>query len=218
MKAFRDILKKGANELEIAISAMQLESFALYANELCRWNSKINLTSIIRPDEIAIKHFLDSLTLFKYTPLTGNLLDIGSGGGFPGIPLKIISPETFVVSVDAVAKKINFQKHIVRTLGLAGFTALHSRVENLVPEYTGNFNLVVSRAFADIPEFVKHALPLLSNEGVIIAMKGKSGGNEADAATDEIRMLGAAVTDVHEFELPILKDLRTLIVIRRIQF
>lgn len=217
MKTLQDTLKQGAYELEIAISAIQLDSFTLYAKELCKWNGKINLTSIIQPEEIAIKHFLDSLTIAKYTAVTGNLLDIGSGGGFPGIPLKIICPATFVVSVDAVAKKINFQRHISRTLGLNGFTALHSRVENLVPEYTRNFNIVVSRAFADIPEFVKHALPLLANGGVIIAMKGKGGRAEANAVTDELRMLGAAVTVVHEFELPILNDVRTLVIISRIQ-
>ncbi|PKN16646.1 MAG: 16S rRNA (guanine(527)-N(7))-methyltransferase RsmG [Deltaproteobacteria bacterium HGW-Deltaproteobacteria-23] len=217
MKTLQDTLKKGASELEIELSAMQLESFTLYAKELCKWNGKINLTSIIQPEEIAIKHFLDSLTLAKYTSVAGKLLDIGSGGGFPGIPLKIIAPETFIVSVDAVAKKINFQRHIIRALGLTGFTALHCRAENLVPEYKGNFNLVVSRAFADIAVFVKHALPLLANEGVIIAMKGKGGRVEAGTATAELKMMGAAVTAVHEFELPILKDLRALVIIRRMQ-
>lgn len=217
MKTLQGFLKKGAAELEIEISSKQLESFTIYANELCKWNRKINLTSIILPEEIAIKHFLDSLTILKYTDITGVLLDIGSGGGFPGIPLKIMSPDTRVVSVDAVEKKINFQRHIVRTLALTGFTALHSRVENLIPEYTANFTCVVSRAFADITEFVKHALPLLAEQGVIIAMKGKEGRNEAEAATEELKKLGAAVTAVHEFELPILKDLRSLIIIRKIQ-
>lgn len=217
MKTLQESLKNGANELGIALSAKQLESFTIYANELCKWNCKINLTTIIAPEEIAIKHFLDSLSLAKYIEITGDWLDVGSGGGFPGIPLKILFPETRIVSVDSVEKKINFQRHIARALALNGFRALHSRVENLVPEYTGKFTRVVSRAFADIPEFVKHALPLLAEQGVIVAMKGKDGRKEAAAATDELKRLGTVVTAVHEFELPILKDPRSLIVISRIQ-
>ena len=216
MNIFQDYLKKGAAEQGIIISPQQLASFTIYADELCKWNRKINLTSITLPEEIAVKHFIDSLTLLKYADITGELLDIGSGGGFPGIPLKIVSPGTRVVSVDAVEKKINFQRHIVRTLALDGFSALHSRVENLFPQYENFFNHIVSRAFADIPEFVKHALPLLAENGIIIAMKGKEGRKEAEAATAELKRMGAAVAAVHEFELPLLKNQRTLVFIRRV--
>jgi len=217
MKTLQDYLKKGADELGIIISPQQLERFTLYAEELCKWNRKINLTSITLPEEIAVKHFIDSLTLLQYVDITGELLDIGSGGGFPGIPLKIMSPDSSIVSVDAVEKKIHFQRHIVRMLALEGFTALHRRVENLVPEYEGYFKTVVSRAFADLPEFVKHALPLLAANGVIVAMKGREGRKEAEVATTDLNKMGAAVSSIHEFELPLLKDLRTLIVIRRMQ-
>lgn len=216
MKAFQDYLKEGSAELGIILSPQQLASFTIYADELCKWNRKINLTSITLPEEIAVKHFIDSLTLLKYAVISGELLDIGSGGGFPGIPLKIVSPGTRVVSVDAVEKKINFQRHIVRTLALEGFSAQHSRVENLFPQYEDFFNHIVSRAFADIPEFVKNALPLLAENGTIIAMKGKEGRKEAEAATAELERMGVAVSAVHEFELPLLKDLRALIFIRRV--
>ena len=216
MNILQDYLKKGAAELGIILSPQQLASFTIYANELCKWNRKINLTSITLPEEIVVKHFIDSLTLLKYAVITGELLDIGSGGGFPGIPIKIVSPGARVVSVDAVEKKINFQRHIVRTLGLEGFSALHSRVENLFPEYKNFFKIVVSRAFADIPEFVKLALPLLAENGIIIAMKGKEGRKEAEAATAELERMGATVSALHEFELPLLKDLRALIFIRRV--
>lgn len=217
MKRLQDSLKKGANELGIAISAQQLETFTIYAKELCKWNSRINLTTIIAPEEIAIKHFLDSLALARYIEIDGLWLDVGSGGGFPGIPLKIMFPETGFVSVDSVEKKINFQRHIARTLALTGFTALHSRVEQLVPEYTAKFTRIVSRAFADLPGFVKYALPLLAEDGVIVAMKGREGRKEAVAATDALKRCGAVVTAVHEFELPLLKDTRSLIVLSRIK-
>jgi len=215
MNALQDYLLKGAEELGVSMSARQVEAFTIYARELCKWNSKINLTSIIGAEEIAIKHFIDSLTVLKYADLSGALLDMGSGGGFPGIPIKIISPGTSVVSVDAVEKKVNFQRHIVRTLALEGFSAQHSRVENLAAEYKNFFKTVVSRAFTEIPVFAKYALPLLAEGGTIIAMKGKEGSREAESATAELKRIGVAVSAVHEFALPLLKDLRALVFMRR---
>lgn len=216
MKTVRECLEKGVSVLGITLSLEQFDQFTTYANELCKWNSKINLTSIVLPEEIAIKHFLDSLTLVQYIEHTGVLLDIGSGGGFPGIPLKIAIPALKVVSVDAVAKKINFQRHIARTLAFVDFTAVHDRVENLSPDYNGAFNYIVSRAFTDIPAFVKNALPFLAEGGEIVAMKGKDGRKEALAATERLKEMGTAVVSIHEFELPLLKDHRALIVIRKI--
>lgn len=216
MNTMQNYLKKGADELGIALAPEQLEDFTKFARELCKWNSKINLTSITLPEEIAVKHFIDSLTVLKYLDIAGDLLDIGSGGGFPAIPLKIVSPDTRIVSVDAVEKKINFQRHIARTLGFADFTALHCRVEKLPSVYKGLFNCIVSRAFADITEFVKHSLPLLAESGYIVAMKGRDGRKEAEAATAGLKEMGAEVSSIEEFQLPLLKDLRSLIVIRKI--
>lgn len=215
MKTLREYLENGASELGIALSDVQLDQFSTYANELCKWNKKINLTSIVRSEEIAIKHFLDSLTLAQYIEHSGTLLDIGSGGGFPGIPLKIAIPALKVVSVDAVEKKINFQRHIARTLVFADFNAVHNRVENLSPEYHGAFNYIVSRAFADISVFVKAALPFLAEGGEMVAMKGKDGRKEALAAADELKKMGAVICSILEFELPLIKDHRALIVIRK---
>jgi len=217
MKTLQDRLNAGTAELGINISTRQLENFTVFADELCKWNRKINLTSITLPEEIAVKHFIDSLTLLQYVDIKGSLLDIGSGAGFPGIPLKIMSPETSIVSVDAVEKKIHFQRHIVRTLALEDFSAQHRRAENLLPEYKGYFKTVVSRAFSDIPEFTKYALPLLAENGLIVAMKGRDGRRESEAAANALKKMGAVVFSIHEFELPLLKDLRTLIVISRMQ-
>lgn len=217
MKTLQDCLNAGTAELGINISTRQLEKFTVFADELCKWNRKINLTSITDPKEIAVKHFIDSLTILQYVDIKGSLLDIGSGAGFPGIPLKIMSPETSIVSVDAVEKKIHFQRHIVRTLDLEDFSAQHRRAENLLPEYKGYFKTVVSRAFSDIPEFAKYALPLMAENGLIVAMKGRDGRRESEAAANELKKMGAVVSSIHEFELPLFKDLRTLIVISRMQ-
>ena len=197
------------------ISGEQFESFRIYAEELLKWKRKINLTSITQPEEIAIKHFIDSLTISRCVEITGELLDIGSGGGFPAIPLKIKFPDIRVVSVDAVEKKIHFQRHIVRTLGLTGFTALHCRAETLFPRYEAAFGCIVSRAFAEITEFAKYALPLLAENGVIVAMKGRDGRREAEAAKDALNMLGLEVSAIDEFRLPIFGDARALVCLRR---
>ncbi len=215
MTTMENYLFKGVSELGVVLTRQQFDSFATLAGELCKWNRKINLTTIITPEEIAIKHFTDSLALGKYLDLDGKLLDIGSGAGFPAIPLKIAFPWLDVVTVDAVEKKILFQRHIARQLGFDKFTAVHCRAESLPNNYHGCFNRIVSRAFSELSEFVKYALPLLDDTGIIVAMKGKDGKKEADDSAEALKKLGAYIEAIHEFELPLFKDARSLIIIRR---
>lgn len=215
MKTLESHLKGGAEALGLTLSGPQLDSFAVFAAELCKWNRKINLTSIVLPEEIAIKHFIDSLALGIYVDMSGELLDIGSGGGFPSIPLKIVFPNLGIVSVDAVEKKILFQRHVARLLGFERFSALHCRVEDLPGQYKGTFNCIVSRAFSGISGFVKLALPFLASDGVIVAMKGRDGKKEAEESADELSGIGGVVSSVHEFQLPLLEDARSLIIIRK---
>jgi len=215
MRSLESHLEKGAEELGITLSARHMNSFALFASELRKWNRKINLTSIVLPEEIAIKHFIDSLALGRYVDLSGELLDIGSGGGFPSIPVKIVFPDVGIVSVDAVEKKILFQRHVARLLGLERFSALHCRIENLAEQYKGTFNCIVSRAFSELSGFVKLALPHLADDGVIVAMKGRDGKKDAEDSEAELNRIGVVVSTVHEFQLPLLKDARSLIIIRK---
>ena len=186
-----------------------------FADELSKWNKKINLTSITNVKDMAVKHFLDSLVILKYLDISGELLDIGSGGGFPAIPLNIVSPHTRIISVDAVEKKIIFQRHVARLLRLANFDAVHARVENMAGMHPERFDRIVSRAFSDIPKFVQLALPLLAQDGVIIAMKGREGKNEARDSADKLAASGVLVTDIHEFQLPFSNEKRSLVIIRR---
>lgn len=215
MKDLENHLLRGAEALGLTLSSVNLDQFSIFASELCKWNRKINLTSIVQPEEIAIKHFIDSLALGLYADMRGELLDIGSGGGFPSIPIKIVFPDIGIVSVDAVEKKILFQRHVVRKLALERFSALHCRVENLPEHYKGTFDCIVSRAFSGITGFVKSALPFLRNDGVIVAMKGKDGKKEAEEFVDELDRIGAVISSVHEFQLPLLNDARSLIIISR---
>lgn len=207
-------LIEGSGCLGVDLTKVQAEQFALFAAELHKWNSKINLTTIESDVDVAIKHFVDSIAPLKYLSECRTLLDIGSGGGFPSIPLRICSAIDEIVSVDAVEKKINFQKHVSRKLQLPGFKALHIRGEDLATMYADYFDVVVSRAFADIPKFVRLAKPLIHGDGRIIAMKGKIGGEEAQAAATDLAELGMKIESIEEYKLPLAGDCRSLIIIR----
>ena len=208
----KDLLVRGAAQLGVALTPAQVGKFALFAAELRKWNRKINLTAITTEREIALKHFVDSLSLCRAVDGGGKLLDLGSGGGFPVIPFAILHPKSEAVSVDAVEKKIIFQRHAGRLLGLSHFEAIHARGEELAGRFAGHFDWVVSRAFSDIPTFVRMALPLLAPGGKIVAMKGHGGREEAETSKPALALLGVDILQLEEFSLPLSGDRRSLIV------
>ena len=212
----KDLLINGSRELGVSLTSAQLASLNLFAEELKKWNRKINLTAIADDEGIAVKHLVDSLSLLKVVRGPGRMLDIGSGGGFPCIPVKIAQPDLDIVSVDAVVKKISFQKQAIRLLNLVNFNAVHVRAETLAEAYAESFDWVVSRAFSDIPSFVAMALPLLKSDGRIIAMKGRNAAEEVAAAEGALAEMGASVETVREFLLPGTGDARSLVVIKKI--
>ncbi len=215
-RQLEELLASGASELGINLSVEKLKNFSVFADELKKWNRKINLTSITCDSEIAIKHFADSLSLLKIIGGNGRLMDIGSGAGFPSIPVKIASPRLSIVSVDAVEKKILFQRHMARILELDDFYPVHGRCEELTSIYAGNFDWVVSRALSDIAAFAKLALPFLRTDGRIIAMKGKRGGDEVTSASAGLVEAGVVVLDILDIKLPITGDRRSLVVMKKI--
>ena len=165
------------------MNSESIERFACHARELLSWNRRINLTSITDPAEVAIKHYLDSILPVKWIPPVGRLLDVGSGGGFPGIPLKILLPKLSVTLIDSVRKKVSFQKHVIRTLALRNIEARHIRLEHFKPDVP--FDVIVSRAFSPLEKFVPSAAPLLAEGGSIIALKGRY----AEALAESERMI-----------------------------
>lgn len=211
----KELLVRGAAQLGVELTSAQVGTFALFAAELRKWNRKINLTAITTEREIALKHFVDSLSLCRVVDKGGRLLDLGSGGGFPVIPYAIVHPRSESVSVDAVEKKIIFQRHVGRTLGLHHFEAIHARGEELAGRFAGHFDWVVSRAFSDIPTFVRMAIPLLARGGRIVAMKGQAGREEAETSRSALAGLGVEIREVMEFTLPLSGDRRSLIVMVR---
>ena len=209
----KKLLVSGAKEIGVELSPEQLARLDLFAEELKKWSRKINITAITDDEGIAVKHFVDSLSLLKVVRGPGRLLDIGSGAGFPCIPVKVVLPDLDIVSVDAVVKKISFQKQAVRLLNLVQFTATHVRAETLAASYPGYFDWVVSRAFSDIPSFVAMALPLMKAAGRIVAMKGRNAADEVAAAEAALAEMGARVESVLDFSLPGTGDARSLVVI-----
>jgi 16S rRNA (guanine527-N7)-methyltransferase len=168
--SWKEIIQAGAGSLRIGVDLQQIDQFARYADELIKWNRKINLTTITDPEALAIKHFLDSIAPVALIPPCASLLDIGSGAGFPGIPLKIMRPDLKVTLIDAVRKKVNFQKHIIRILGLENIGSHHIRAEQF--SAVKPFDVVITRALFTLTEFVKLALPLLTEDGVMLSLKG----------------------------------------------
>ncbi|MDA8403998.1 MAG: 16S rRNA (guanine(527)-N(7))-methyltransferase RsmG [Desulfobacteraceae bacterium] len=195
---WRKLVKRQADGADIPIDDAALALLGKFAAELLAWNEKTNLTAITAPAEVAEKHILDSLIPGKYLQSLMpdhdiTLLDIGSGGGFPGIPLKIFMPYLRVTLVDSVRKKVNFLKYVIRALQLDGIDAIHARVEDLAgrKDFAGHFDVVISRAFTALDRFLMLALPFIKPGGVIMAMKGKEVQSEIDAIRPDAYKTGA---------------------------
>lgn len=176
-------LQQGAEELGISLNAGQLDIMSFHGKELILWNKKFNITSITDPFEIAVKHFIDCLALASYIPDNAKVLDIGSGGGFPGFPLKVVKPLIDLVMVDASRKKISFLNHLIHSLKMTGVHAVHARCEDLAGRkgFKHSFDCVVSRAFTSLDRFIDLSLPFLSEKGVILAMKGQMSEKEVQS-------------------------------------
>ncbi len=182
--ANKDLLIEGAKTFGIHLDEEAVETFDLYLQELLKWNRKINLTAIRSEKGIVLKHFLDSLSAHPYLPKHSSILDIGSGAGFPGIPLKIIQPTLEMTLIDSVRKKVDFQRHIIRTLGLKGVETIHGRVQDkeIYQSLGERFEVILSRAFSDLQTLLTLSFPFLREGGMVIAMKG-------EVESGEIRLL-----------------------------
>jgi 16S rRNA (guanine527-N7)-methyltransferase len=165
------LLRQASREIGVSLNHPQVEMFWLYLQELLEWNSRFNLTAIGDPEDIIIKHFVDSLTPLRYLAGSGSLLDIGPGAGFPGIPLKIAAPMLNLQLVEANRKKVSFLKHIIRTLGLENVTVLHGRIEEMAHSEK-SFEIIISRAFRKLEPLLQLVSPLLKPENTLVAMLG----------------------------------------------
>jgi 16S rRNA (guanine527-N7)-methyltransferase len=206
----RPVLESVLAEAGIELPEGCYPAFELFTEELRKWNRKVNLTAISSDSDVAVKHIVDSLIFAACVQDGDVVLDIGSGAGVPAIPLKIARPGVKVVSVDAVGKKISFQRHVARMLAFKDFEAVHCRVESLHAIHPGRYDVIVSRAFSSLETFVALAAPLLKCDGKLIAMKGPGVHDEMSAG---IRSLGFEISSVHAYELPLNRGMRNLVTI-----
>jgi 16S rRNA (guanine527-N7)-methyltransferase len=218
-----DTIEDNFNKLLIAqgitLSPYQFNQFSEYYEQLISWNEKMNLTGIMEREQVYIKHFYDSVSLSFYIPLQAiqTLADIGSGAGFPSIPLKIVYPHLKVTIVDSLNKRIQFLNHVVNILQLTDVTCIHGRAEDLArnDKYRDRFDLVTARAVARLNVLNELCLPFVIKSGSFIAMKGSDPVDELNEAEASLKQLKADLSEVYSFELPIEHSKRHLIVFRK---
>jgi len=211
------ILKEGAREIGVFLNQKMIEMFLVYLKELKEWNQKVNLTSLKRDADIITKHFIDSLSLVPYLPSKATLLDLGSGAGFPGIPIKIAHPSLKVTLLEATRKKVNFQRHLVRTLGLTHIYPVQGRAEGLKSEegFHLSFDTVTSRAFSRLEKFLMLGAPFVKKGGYLIVMKGRHAEEELKNNQDVVEDLSLEINRTVELLLPVNKEKRCLIFIKK---
>lgn len=216
-----EIFKKGLNKLDININADQIRQFEMYSELLKDWNEKINLTAITDDDGISVKHFLDSILPLKYVeiPAGAVLADIGTGAGFPGIPLKIMRSDLEVTLIDSLSKRVNFLNTVSDALCLSGIKNVHGRAEELSKDnkYREHFDVVVSRAVANMTVLCEYCLPYVKTGGIFIALKARDAEDEIEKAKPMTGNLGGSVEGVFSAPLPQSDIVRTIAVIRKVK-
>jgi len=220
------ILASGAKEMAVPLSAENIRAFSEYARLLKEWNEKMNLTNITDDKGIAIRHFIDSLTLVSHLEEESakkgkknlSLIDVGTGAGFPGIPLKVAMPALEVTLLDSLRKRVSFLDAVCAALDLKGITTLHSRAEDagLSRQYREKFDVATARAVASLPVLCEYCLPFVKVGGIFLAMKGNV-EEEAEAAKKAIVTLGGTIETLHHFTLPGTDMNRSIIVIRKLR-
>jgi len=218
-KELTSILVEGAGEFGLNLENSQVDAFMKYMDMLKEWNKKINLTAIEEDKEIIIKHFLDSLSIIPYLANENkNLIDVGTGAGFPGIPVKICKGEVEVTLLDSLDKRIKFLNEVVNNLELKGIGAVHGRAEDFGqnPQYREKFDCAVARAVANLPVLLEYCLPFVKTGGLFIAMKG-SNTEEVDMSSKALDILGGEIENIYTLTLPFSDIKRNIITVRKLR-
>ena len=217
-------LISGAARLGIELTPQQLDQFQLYCKLLTEWNKRINLTAILDYEEVQTKHFLDSLTVLpaigkEKESVALSIIDVGSGAGLPGIPLKIVLDQAELVLLESVGKKTAFLEELVRQLRLEKVKVITGRAEEVAhqPEFREGFSVAVSRALAKLPTLVELTLPFCQVSGVTIAQKKGDISEELNEAANAITILGGKLREVSKVEMPELSPDRCLVIIDKVQ-
>lgn len=217
---FSEALTKAAIAYGIELSPIQIEQFTIYYDLLIEWNQKMNLTAITAPEDAAVKHMIDSLTAYDpawFKPQM-SLIDVGTGAGFPGLPLKLFQPDIELTLLDSLNKRVKFLQTVVDELGLTGVTCIHGRAEEAARDkkLREKFDIAASRAVAQLPVLLEYTLPFVKPGGFLVALKGLKYQEETAAAAKAIKVLGGGEPVVVPKKLPGLDDVRACIYVKKV--
>lgn len=216
---FQGILNDKCQKIHIKLREEQIKKFYTYMNLLLEWNEKMNLTAITEPNEVILKHFIDSLTISKYIEDDSTVIDMGTGAGFPGIPLKIVREDINITLVDSLNKRIKFLDEVIDKLDLQNIETVHARAEEFgrSVKYREKFDYATSRAVANLSTLAEYLIPLVKIKGKVISMKGSTVDEEIENSRKAINVLGGKISGIDEFDLPDSDIKRNIIIIEKIR-
>jgi len=219
LEEFSKKIKESFEKIDILLNEEQINQYYKYMNLLIEWNEKVNLTAIIEPNDIILKHFVDSATILKYIKDNENIVDVGTGAGFPGIPIKIANNTLDIILLDSLNKRINFLNEVIQENNLEKIQTVHSRVEDFGnnTKYREKFEVATSRAVANLSVLAEYMLPLVKVGGRCICMKGSEIEEELEKSKNAINLLGGKITKVEQFKLIDSDNTRNIVIIEKVK-
>lgn len=212
----KNLVTKYFSEYNILITEKQAEKFAKFFEYLVQENEKFNLTAITQPNEVAIKHFVDSVLPYLEIPQNAKVIDVGTGGGFPGVPLKILREDIEIVLLDSLQKRVKFLEEVKNMLAFTKTTCVHARAEDYVKETREKFDVALSRAVAGVPTLAEYLLPYVKVGGKVIMYKGSQAEEELLQGQKAIKELGGKVEKTLWFKLKEVDSERKIVVIKKV--
>lgn len=216
---FKSEMELNLKALALKLSDAQINNFYIFMNLLIEKNKVMNLTGITEPKEIILKHFIDSLTALKYIDKNNSVIDVGTGAGFPGLPLKIADNTLEITLLDSLNKRINFLNEVIEYTGLEGITTIHGRAEDFGKnvEYREKYAIAISRAVAPLNILLEYMLPFVKVGGKCICMKGSNCDEEIENAKNAIKTLGGEIEKIDKFSLANSDNNRTILIIKKVK-
>ena len=219
MTAFEEILAARADEAGIPLTAEQIGQFSVYNEMLLDWNTRMNLTALTAPEDVAVKHIIDSLTAYDAALFDGarTLIDVGTGAGLPGIPLAVYAPQLTVTLLDSLNKRVRFLTEVTAAMGLQNVRCIHARAEEAArtAEHRAAYDIVVSRAVARLPVLLEYTLPFVRVGGILLALKGRAYAEEQKEARRAAEVLGGGRITARPVHLPGLDDVRAILTVTK---
>ena len=212
----KELIKTTFKKYGYELSDRQVEQFSVYMDFLIEENEKYNLTAITEPEEVVIKHFVDSVLGEKFIPQNAKVIDVGTGAGFPGVPLKIIREDIKLTLLDSLQKRINFLNNLLEKIGIAGVTTVHSRAEDFTSQKRESFDIATSRAVANISTLSEYLIPFVKVGGKVVMYKGASVEEELQLGNKAITTLGGQLEKIEKLLLKEVESERNLVIIKKI--